>query len=94
MTVRSRLEWILSQSPNCAIQVPQDHLFGESFDETLYCLPEWPHQIPFPPTAAEGFPFSTSLPTPAVPCVVKFSPSDRRVVASHCSIDLYFPDDE
>ena len=42
----------------------------------------------------EGFPFSTSLPIPAVSCVVDFSHCDRCEVESHCGFDFYCSDDE
>ena len=46
-----------------------------------------------PTNSAKGSPFSTSLPTRVVSCIVDFSHSDRCEVLSRGS-HLHFPDDE
>lgn len=47
-----------------------------------------PLECSIPTNSVREFPFSISLPTSVVSCVVNFSHSDRCEVVSHCGFDL------
>ena len=57
-------------------------------------FPEWLHQFAFLPTVQEGYSFPTSMATPAVSSFIDFSHCDRCDVFSHCTFELYFPEDQ